>query len=321
MSSVQSIGLVVLGELLERVDANRLQHAEPAADALQQALVEERAGAVERRVADADGGLERAAAGKDREVREQALLLGLQEVVAPGDRVAKRLVTGRFVTRSMAQEVESLVEPIEHLLGRKELRPRGCELEGKREAVEARADLLDGGRVLLGEPEGRFGRLGALDEQGDRVHAAQRVHGVLPLSVQPEGRTARDEEGKARRGLEHLREQRRRLDQLLEVVQQHEHAPPDDALGDAREEGPLAALADLERLCDLREEERRVADRVERDEEGTVRYLARERVGRLDREPCLPGAPRARQRQQPHLAPAEGRADFLATPALGPRAC
>ena len=95
-------------------------------------MVDERSGHVERGVADGNGGLERAAAGEDRQAREQALLVGVEELVAPADGVAKGLMACRLVARAAAQEIEALVEPLEHRLRRKELRPRRGELERER---------------------------------------------------------------------------------------------------------------------------------------------------------------------------------------------
>ena len=69
-----------------------------------------------------------------------------------------------------------------------------------------RADLLDGGRVLVRQREARVGRLGALDEQRDRVVRAERLDRVLPLAGDSQRGSARDEERQPGRGLEHLGE-------------------------------------------------------------------------------------------------------------------
>ena len=110
----------------------------------------------------------------------------------------------RQVAGAAAEQVEALVEQREHRIRRQELRARGGELDGERQAVEAPADLLDRGRVLVRQREARIGSPGALDEQRDRVLEVERVERVLLLARDPQRRTARDEERKPRRGLQHL---------------------------------------------------------------------------------------------------------------------
>src|SRR5262249_41025439 len=100
---LDSRGLAARLQHLQGVLADRLQHPEARlgirADLLQQALRDQRAHAVEYvdaeravRVADVLGSLEGAAADEDRETPEQRLLLGVEQVVAPGDRASERLL-------------------------------------------------------------------------------------------------------------------------------------------------------------------------------------------------------------------------------------
>jgi hypothetical protein len=51
-------------------------------------------------------GVERAAADEDGESAEQRLLLRREQVVAPGDSGAERLLTERQIARAAAQELE-----------------------------------------------------------------------------------------------------------------------------------------------------------------------------------------------------------------------
>ena len=95
---------------------DRLQHREArlAVRAVllpQQALVDQRRDAVEDvqaevaiRVADRLGRLERAASDEDREATEEALLLIVEQVVAPGDRVAERPLTLGQVAGAAGQQ-------------------------------------------------------------------------------------------------------------------------------------------------------------------------------------------------------------------------
>ena len=108
------------------------------------------------------------------------------------------------VAGAAAEQVEPLVEQREHRIGRQELRARGGELDGERQAVEASADLLDRGRVLVRQQEARIGSPGALDEERNGVLEVERVERVLLLAGDPQRRAARDEEREPRRGLQHL---------------------------------------------------------------------------------------------------------------------
>ena len=117
-SDVVVLQLLLRGQLLERVLADRRQHPEPRSVPLQQAVVEQRRDAVERRVAHRDGGLEREAAAEDGQLREQGPLVGAEQVVAPGDRVAERAVPLGQVAGAAAEQVEALVEQREHRIRR-----------------------------------------------------------------------------------------------------------------------------------------------------------------------------------------------------------
>src|SRR4029453_19499724 len=76
---------------LGRELADRLEHPEPLALAhADEALVDERLQPVEIGVANRLGSLERAAASKDRQSREQTLLVRLEQVVLPLDRPPQR---------------------------------------------------------------------------------------------------------------------------------------------------------------------------------------------------------------------------------------
>ena len=68
----------------------------------------------------------------------------VEEVVRPGDRGAERHVSLLGITRSR-EEVESVPEPLEELLGREQLCTGSGELESKGQPVELQAELDDGG--------------------------------------------------------------------------------------------------------------------------------------------------------------------------------
>ena len=226
MSAPHVLGLLVPRQLLERVLADRLEHAQP---------VRRRARAGSRRASvaipssdasqTADRRLEREPAAEDSEPREELLLVRRRAGrssrrscrAASGAGRAGRAAPGRGGRAARRAERE-------HRLGREQLRPRGRQLEGERQAVEARADLLDGAAARLREREARVGRLRALDEQRDRVVAASSgVDRVLALAADAQRRPARHEERQPGRRVEQLRDDRRRFEELLEVVE-HERA-------------------------------------------------------------------------------------------------
>ena len=88
------------------------------------------------------GRLEGAAPAEDREAREEPLLARREEVVRPFDRRAQRALA-RVGVAAALEQVEPLREALEDLGRRERRRPRGGELHGEREVVEAAAELLD----------------------------------------------------------------------------------------------------------------------------------------------------------------------------------
>ena len=102
---------------------------------------------------------------------------------------------------------------------------------------------------------------------------------------------ARDEESEVGAALEERRELGRRLDHLLQVVEEEQHLPLADVLGEA--------VLGAERLGDRLGDERGVAQRGEPDPEDARLVLRDECGSRLEREPGLARAPGAGQREEP----------------------
>ena len=86
-------------------------------------------------------GLQREAADEDREPAEEALLLGCQQVVAPGDGIAHRLLPRRQVARASGQQRQPVLKSREQRCGREHLDPRRGQLDGQRQPVQSAADL------------------------------------------------------------------------------------------------------------------------------------------------------------------------------------
>ena len=165
--------------------------------------------------------------------------LGAEQVVAPVDRRAQRLLAGRQVARPGAEEVEALLEPGEQRLGREQLRASGRELDRERQAVEADADLGDApARSRLVTAKSAFtARARSMnsatasycesDVISGRRAGSGRSSGGTGYSCSPERRTghaAGHEELQLRRGREQVGERGRGLDEVLDVVE-HEQQP------------------------------------------------------------------------------------------------
>src|SRR4051812_45251629 len=83
--------------------------------------------------------VEPAAAGEDGEPREEPLLALVEQLVAPLDRRAERLLTSVGVAGA-TEEVEAPLEPAEDLRRGEDVGARRRELDGEREIVERGAD-------------------------------------------------------------------------------------------------------------------------------------------------------------------------------------
>ena len=163
MPAPDLVGFAARLEAFERVGADRLEHREARLAVglfllAEHVAVDQRREARQEVVAAADGlgGVERAAAVEDGEAREERLLVGAEQVVAPVDRRAERLLARGQVAWAAGEEVEALLEPGEQRLRREQLRAGGGELDREREAVEADADLGDRGRVRVRDGEVRL---------------------------------------------------------------------------------------------------------------------------------------------------------------------
>ena len=106
---------------------------------LDEALGDERGERVQLGAADLLGRLEREAAGEGAEPREELFLAVVEEVVAPGERVAQRLLPRGKVACAAGQKLQALAEPLQHRFGREQRDPRRRQLERERQPVEAYA--------------------------------------------------------------------------------------------------------------------------------------------------------------------------------------
>jgi hypothetical protein len=217
-------------ELLDRVLPHGLEHREADGAGAPEVLVEQALGHERRNlrpagVAHCGRAVDAAAAREHGQPCEQHLLVRLQELVAPVDRRAERPVADGEVACAVAGELQPSGEELEHL-GRGVLTdPCGRELDRKRETVEVLAQLRDLVGLLARTPEARRDRARPGREQLHRIGQRQRPNAVLVLAGKAKRRPAGDEERQARSRREQFAEQRRRLVDTLEVVQQQDEAP------------------------------------------------------------------------------------------------
>ena len=139
-ASSASAGVEPLGGVL----VHRLEHPVALAVEDDEALVDERLQRVEVGVAHLLGGVERAAAGEDRETAEQAPLVVGEQLVRPVERGAERLLA-RARVAAAAQQVEAPAEPLEDLRrararssARRRARPRAAARRGAGTARRSR---------------------------------------------------------------------------------------------------------------------------------------------------------------------------------------
>ena len=204
--------------------------------------------------------------------------------MAPVDRRPQRLLP-RVGVAATLEQVEALREALEDLSRRERLGARGGELDGERQLVESDAELGD----LLARLEA-----GALTEQRHGLGRGERRHRVLDFALDAQELAARHEHVQIGAGAEQRRQLGRRLDHLLQVVEQQEQLAFADVLGEA--------VLGSQRLGNRLADQRRVAQRGEADPEDACLVGRDKRCRRLERESSLPRPARARQRHQPCAA-------------------
>ena len=185
VAPTQIVGPVRLLDSLGGVLADCLQHREPRlllrAFYASEAAVGKRGEPVddvEAVSAHALGGAEGASARKHSEPGEQLLLLRLQQVVAPVDRRANRALALGQVSGAALQELETVVEPLEHRLWRQHADAGGGKLDRQRQALERFADLGNRSGVRGRDDEIRPDRACARREQCNRLALEEPFHVV-----------------------------------------------------------------------------------------------------------------------------------------------
>src|SRR5262249_15347674 len=145
-----------------------------------------------------------------------------QKVVRPLDRRAQRPMA-RCRVASSAQQVEPLRQTLENLSRRERDGPSRGQLDRQGKAVEPPAELGD--RLVRNEAR-------PLTEEIGRLALAERIHRIRDLAADLQELAARNEQTQVLTGLDERRELRRRVDHLLDVVEQQEELALADVLRD-----------------------------------------------------------------------------------------
>ena len=232
--------------------------------------------------------------------------------MAPLERRGQGLLPRRCRMAAAAQQTEPVVEPGGDRRGAQRSEPGSCELEGEWEPVEAKTDPGDVLGVLLVELEARRGRDRSCDEERDGRVVEQLVWRKRPLGIRdcergnaedhfaghPQRLAARGQDRQLWRCAEQrVRQRCRRRQQVLAVVEHEQQLARREEVDHGRDQLLRGQWPDIERGSDRVRDESWVGDGCELDERGTRRVRGLDRARKLEREPRLPDAAGARQRQ------------------------
>jgi hypothetical protein len=140
------------------------------------------------------------ATGKDSEAAEERLLRGGEQVVGPGDGVAKRLLAARSLPAG-GGDIERLVETTQQRLGAEQPHAGGRQFDGQRQPIQTAADRDDLRDVFSRQQEIGMDTAGLLDEKlhspgifrirDDRVLGERQRWHRLPMFCRHRKRPAR----------------------------------------------------------------------------------------------------------------------------------
>ena len=267
------------------------------------------------RVAGADvfGRLEARPAGEGGQPPEDDPLRLGQQVVAPVDRGAQRLVTSGRGPAAARQEPEPVVEAGRDLLDRERPHPRRGELDRERDAVEAATELGHRPGVLVGHAERGHDRPRPLDEQTAGVHRLEVAGGHALAEVgrrqrgdrqdglagHAERLAARDHHADARaRPDEGLRQLGALSQDRVAVVEDEQQPLAAQVFDDRRQERPSGGLGQPEGGDHRRQHEVGVGQVAALDDPGAVLELVQQRPRQPKPDPGLAHPTGTGQRQE-----------------------
>jgi hypothetical protein len=221
---LHSCELAPLEEALDGVGGDRLEHAVAGAVGLvdhgDQRAVHEAGQPV-----DVVDGVEGPGLVDGQAPQQGAVRFG-QQIPAPVDRRPQRLLAGRCAAVSGGQEAEPIVQPGGNLVHAESPHPRGGQLQGQGNPVEAPADAGDRRAVGVVQDESRCRRGGPFDEQLHRAGCVQWRHRPDPLPRQAERKLAGGQDVQPRGSPEQYVDQPGDgVDHRLAVVQHQQGVP------------------------------------------------------------------------------------------------
>src|SRR5918999_1751094 len=181
------------GETLHGELPDRLQHGEPGLAipglsrprhaVIRQILEPVENPQVEAGPADDLSRFEAPAAAEDSQAGDQALRLGVEQVMAPLDRAAERSLPFGKVAGSAGEERKTPDQALQQDLRAQDLESAGSELDGQRQAVEPSGYLGHRGGVLARDPKARPDGRGSLREQRHGLGPSDQleIHDVLGI--------------------------------------------------------------------------------------------------------------------------------------------
>jgi hypothetical protein len=204
----------------------------------------------------------------------------------------------RSVPRAGCEEREAPVEASQECRRREESDPRSCELDCKRETVDAPADLGDGVRVYVAQLEVGADSLGTLDKERDRVTRGdgfpagilklrdnERRDGLGALPRYMERFAARRQHLQARCRCEQSRDRRSSGDHMLEIVEHEQELALAEVVLERLVDRASGRLLDAETPRDRGYDEVGVGNRCERNKERAGREIPEDVGGDLEGEP------------------------------------
>ena len=312
------------GQALGGELADRLQHQvtrRPGRPQLpEQALVHQLLQAVQH--ADADAGprahgldhLQVDTAPEDRAGRQQLPALIAEQVIAPLDGGAQRLLAVRQVTAPAGQQPQRMLQPLQDRLRRQQPDPRRSQLDRQRQAIQPAHDPGDRGGVLPAHGEARHHGRRPLGEQPHRLTGhgrpgrCRRARGLLwegqrrdrafLLARDAQRRAAAHHDPEIAGAAQQLRHHRGGRQQVLEVVQDDQEPAVPQVMNQMLGQRPPLRIRQPDALGDRRENQPGIPDRRQPDEVHPIGIIARHARGELDAQPRLAAAARPGQRQQ-----------------------
>ena len=200
--------------------------------------------------------------------------------MAPGDRVAQRSLALWRVTPAPDQERQALREAGQHGSRREERAPRSGQFDRQRQAVQPVADGRHRPGVLIRKREPGVGRPRPVDEEPNRGDPGQLVRRWQPVRVghrqrghrhnafagEPQRGPAGGQNRQARAPAQEIGGQRRRVEQVLEIVENQQQVAVAQRITQTVGKRAVACLDQPEGAGDRGGDEGRVADSSEGNE-------------------------------------------------------